>query len=155
MQWQEIKDSFWSSCPYAKGPAVNKRRSIKYSYNRAANLRPFLCNVAKISLKLFIIDSDGRRNIKSGSTWCPRDIIGHFPKSKMTSRWMQKITQIFQIVSFCFWVLNWWQTINSLRPSYSIWRHGSGSILAQVMACCLMAPSHYLNQCWLIICKVQ
>ena len=23
--------------------------------------------------------------------------------------------------------------------------------LAQVMACCLMAPSHYLNQCWLII----
>ena len=25
-----------------------------------------------------------------------------------------------------------------------------GSILAQVMACCLTAPSHYLNQCWLI-----
>ena len=23
--------------------------------------------------------------------------------------------------------------------------------LAQVMACCLMTPSHYLNQCWLII----
>ena len=27
----------------------------------------------------------------------------------------------------------------------------SGSTLAQVMACCLKAPSHYLNQCWLII----
>ena len=26
-----------------------------------------------------------------------------------------------------------------------------GSTLAQVMACCLMAPSHYLNRCWLII----
>ena len=26
-----------------------------------------------------------------------------------------------------------------------------GSTLAQVMACCLRAPSHYLNQCWLII----
>ena len=26
--------------------------------------------------------------------------------------------------------------------------------LAQVMACCLMAPSHYLNQCWLIISEV-
>ena len=24
-----------------------------------------------------------------------------------------------------------------------------GSTLAQVMACCLTAPSHYLNQCWL------
>ena len=23
------------------------------------------------------------------------------------------------------------------------------------MACCLMAPSHYLNQCWLIISRVQ
>ena len=31
----------------------------------------------------------------------------------------------------------------------------SGSTLAQVTACCLMAPSHYLNQCWLIISKIQ
>ena len=31
----------------------------------------------------------------------------------------------------------------------------TGSTLAQVMACCLTAPSHYLNQCWLIICKIQ
>ena len=31
----------------------------------------------------------------------------------------------------------------------------SGSPLAQVMACCLTAPSHYLNQCWLIISKVE
>ena len=30
----------------------------------------------------------------------------------------------------------------------------SGSTLAQVTACCLTAPSHYLNQCWLIISKV-
>ena len=28
-----------------------------------------------------------------------------------------------------------------------------GSKLAQVMACCLTAPSHYLNQCWLIMSK--
>ena len=30
-----------------------------------------------------------------------------------------------------------------------------GSTLAQVMACCLTAPSHYLKQCWLIINKVS
>ena len=36
-------------------------------------------------------------------------------------------------------------------PGNSIWRHTSGSTLAQVMACCLTAPSHYLNQCWLIV----
>ena len=45
--------------------------------------------------------------------------------------------------------------INSLWPSDTIWRHESGSTLAQVMACCLTAPSHYLNQCWLIISGVQ
>ena len=46
------------------------------------------------------------------------------------------------------------QSVNSLRPSDAIWWHRSESTLAQVMACCLTAPSHYLNQCWLIISKV-
>ena len=43
------------------------------------------------------------------------------------------------------------QSLNSLRPSDAIWRQWSWTTLAQVMACCLTAPSHYLNQCWLII----
>ena len=41
-----------------------------------------------------------------------------------------------------------------MRQSDVIWRQGSGSTLAQVMACCLTAPSHYLNQCWLLISEV-
>ena len=45
-------------------------------------------------------------------------------------------------------------SINSLWPSDAIWWHRTWSTLAQVMACCLTAPSHYLNQCWLIISKV-
>ena len=44
--------------------------------------------------------------------------------------------------------------VNSLWPSDTIWRLRSGSTLAQVMAWCLTAPSHYLNQCWLIISEV-
>ena len=47
--------------------------------------------------------------------------------------------------------LMWLWSVNSLGPSDATWRCRSGSILAQVMACCLTAPSHYLNQCWLII----
>ena len=43
---------------------------------------------------------------------------------------------------------------HSLWPSDAIWQVESGSILAQVMACCLVAPSHYLKQCRLLICKV-
>ena len=45
--------------------------------------------------------------------------------------------------------------INSLWPNDAIWRQRTESTLAQVMACCLTAPSHYLNQCWLIISKIQ
>ena len=47
------------------------------------------------------------------------------------------------------------QTIfNSLWTSNNIWQHSSGSTLAQIMTCCLTAPSHYLNQCWLLISDV-
>ena len=44
---------------------------------------------------------------------------------------------------------------NSLWPSDTIWRHRSESTLAQLLACCLMAPSHYFKQCWLIMYEVQ
>ena len=40
---------------------------------------------------------------------------------------------------------------NSLWLSDAKWRQGSGSTLAQLMACCQVAPSHYLDQSWLII----
>ena len=36
-------------------------------------------------------------------------------------------------------------SVNSLWHSDAIWQHRSGSTLAQVLACCVMAPSHYLN----------
>ena len=62
--------------------------------------------------------------------------------------------QTFAVPCFLYWL---WQYryFNSLGPCDAIWRQKTGSTLAQVMACCLMAPSHYLNQCWLIISEVQ
>ena len=39
------------------------------------------------------------------------------------------------------------------KPALYYW-HRSGSTLVHIMACCLTAPSHYLNQCWFIISKV-
>ena len=41
--------------------------------------------------------------------------------------------------------------VNSLSPRDTLWQHRSESTLAQVMACCLTAPSHSLNQCWFLI----
>ena len=45
----------------------------------------------------------------------------------------------------------WAYHVHSLWPSDAIWQHRSGSALAQVMACCLMATSHLLDHCWLVI----
>ena len=46
------------------------------------------------------------------------------------------------------------QGINYLWPCHAVWWQRTGSTLAQVMALCLMALSHYLNQWWLIISKI-
>ena len=43
--------------------------------------------------------------------------------------------------------------INLSWPCDAMWRHRHGSTLAQVVACCLTAPNHYLKQCRLIIIK--
>ena len=59
----------------------------------------------------------------------------------------QEIHQIPQQIKHA---VSWWP-VNSLWPSGATWWHRSGSTLAQEMACCLTTPSHYLNQCWLII----
>ena len=44
--------------------------------------------------------------------------------------------------------------INSVRPVDTVWHYLNWSTRVQIMACCLTAPSHYLNQCWLMISKV-
>ena len=45
--------------------------------------------------------------------------------------------------------------VNSLAPSDAIWEYGTWSILVQVMACWLTAPSHYMDQYWVIISGVH
>ena len=68
------------------------------------------------------------------------------------------VLRFIEIVDFHF------SSLNLLRPCDGIRRHRSFSTLAQVMVCCLMAPSHDdyddddfiyhkvdLNKCWLLI----
>ena len=45
-------------------------------------------------------------------------------------------------------------SVNSMWSSDAIWWHRSGSTLAQVMALCCQAQSHYLKQCWLCISDI-
>ena len=71
----------------------------------------------------------------------------HFANyARMAARWF---CRLFRVI-LCHGMF-----INPLWPSDATWRHGSRSKLAQVMACCLTAPSHYLNQCWLIISEIH
>ena len=74
-----------------------------------------------------------------------------------SSRWLRPYPEWYpqKNVIFPQLSLNDWMISNSLCPIDAIWRHRSESTLAQVMACCLTAPSHYMNQCWLTISKVQ
>ena len=76
-------------------------------------------------------------------------------KHDQAQNWPKIITydHIHQIfITSCTWFRrSVWPGLYSLWASDTILRHGSGSTLAQVMACWLTAPSHYLNQCWLII----
>ena len=53
--------------------------------------------------------------------------------------------------------MSWYKVpkFNSLWLSDTIWWYRSWSTLAQITACCLAAPSHYLNQCWLIVSTDQ
>ena len=51
--------------------------------------------------------------------------------------------------------LQWKSWSRFLWTSDAIWQHTSGSTLAQIMIWCLTTPSHYLNQCWLIISEIH
>ena len=71
-----------------------------------------------------------------------------------------KLTKSIILFRSC-WVPFWTSSGASLLiltrsapPPRAIFTNRSGSTLTQVMACCQMAPSHYLNQCWLLISEV-
>ena len=95
-------------------------------------------------------------------------------RSKKTSKlrvtglcaWNSPVTGEFpaQMASNTENVSIWWchhgnkfgdTTFHSLWSSDVIWSHRSGSTLFQVRDCCLVAPSHCRNQCWLIIKGVR
>ena len=113
--------------------------------------------------------------VLQSNNWDKTSIALHITKAwwrkkKTTSHHTHKKIPGWALLSVCYQYAQinymiWWvgvdyfhtiqYYINSLWPSDTIWRQRSGSTLAQVMACCLTAPSHYLHQCWLIIGKVQ
>ena len=77
---------------------------------------------------------------------------GYFKHFKRRSCNCYAVYTIISYITTIYWEYEP-MFIHSLWPSDTIFWHRSGSTWVQVMACCLTAPSHYLNQCWLIISK--
>ena len=85
----------------------------------------------KIALTWKLQDlTDDKSTLVQVMAWCR-----NMPKYEQTTK-----KSVCGYAEFCD---TWVYSFNSLRPSDAIWPHRSGSTLA--------APSHYLNQCLLII----
>ena len=88
----------------------------------------------------------------------PYTVLGHQQAQCCLNMFIQ--TWLFT-TPFCstgdFIQNSWWDStrcvdlsrIHPLLPSNAMWNRGTRSTSVQVMACCLAAPSHCLNQCWL------
>ena len=82
--------------------------------------------------------------------------ISHYDIQKISKYYLHQCWDIIKLTtSFpysCSIVTALWTLTNcGLVTPYAIWWHRSWPSWAQVLACCLMVPSHYLNQCWCTI----
>ena len=62
------------------------------------------------------------------------------------------IASVFVCFYDKFKIINYAESIENVDlfwPNEAMWQHRSGSTLTRVMACCLIAPSHYQGQLWL------
>ena len=64
---------------------------------------------------------------------------------------LEKIDHVIIGLHCNLWFNLWF---NSLQPNDTMRQERSWSTLVQVLACCLMVPSHYLSQFWQIISDV-
>ena len=59
---------------------------------------------------------------------------------------------LYQIPPYirCYCIDMWWRHCGLVTPYGDI---DIGKFVVQVMACCLTAPSHYMKQCWFLVCR--
>ena len=115
-----------------------------------------LCGSTILSIKAQLSSSDATALHDSPSlSVCSISLLcfGYF---SYHHRWQNQYKGCDFYVPFTFLEFPWLLVLSfhSLWPSEAIWWHRTRSTLAQVMACCLVATSHCLNQSWLIISEV-
>ena len=99
--------------------------SVRVVYKNIAN--PMLYSFDEIELSNLNCE---------GKSWSKSAPVPNFQAVKLESCWKGRLHADCKIL-----------VLNSLWPGDAIWRPGTRSTWAQVMASCLTAPSNYLNQC--------
>ena len=109
------------------------------------------CHFADDNFKRIFSNENVRISIKISLKFVPRGPINNNPSLVQIMAWrrsgdnpLSEPVMESLLAHICVTRPQW---VNSLWSSDVIWRQRSWSTLAQVMACCLTAPSHYLNQC--------
>ena len=77
--------------------------------------------------------------------------------------WLEIIEFDSHFTGICYYILKFENVVAKMAAILSrshfgvrpFWRHSTGSTLDQVIASCLTTPSHYLNQCRVIISEVH
>ena len=98
-------------------------------------------------------------SIKISLKFIPKGLINNIQALVLIMAWRRPgdkpLSELMLVRSLTHICVTRPQWVNSLWPRYAIWQDTSGLTLVQVMACCMVAPSHYLNQSWLTISGVQ
>ena len=105
-----------------------------------------------IDLGLWVNTGSGNGLLPDGTKPIPEPVSSYHQWSLVafTLQWFHRKCSRYQLVKSLPYFPGYIE-FNALWSSNTIWWHGTGSTLVQIMACCLSAPNHYLNQCWLII----
>ena len=134
------------------------------------NANPYLIMLFHFSVT-WLCPTMTKQGLRLGSwnrfMWMLSDFSSSLSSIKTTSiniiyitRWVNQWATELYILQNYFFYAKYVQIISNhfLLTQFGLvipYGDRSGSALAQVMVCCLMASSHCLNQCWLIISKVQ
>ena len=107
--------------------------------------------------KCIFLNENVRISINISLKFVPKGLINNIPALVQIIAWRRPGDKLLSepmmeslLTHICVTRPQW---VNFIVPSEGIWRHRSGSTLAQVMACCLTGPGH-CNQGWLPISEV-
>ena len=146
--YRKYKSSLPLKLPTSRVSTSHNNSSWLNTLRPRENGRHFPCNILKciyLNEKLWI-------SIEISLKFVPNGPINTIPVLVQKMAWHRPSNKPLSETILASLLMH----ICITRPQWidDMWHHRIWSTLVQVMACCLVAPSHCLNQCWLIISEV-